>query len=132
MGEERPKGTGVNGPSEGPDDVLGRRAQRSADAHLGDHHGGKDGPQSVQGNGQKLGEREGQYGCNGNTQTVAQRSSVSAELSAHQRQDSRLLHACGSLCRTRSSRLIYLYLIIGPPTKAREPGSAYGSFGRHS
>ena len=32
----------------------------------------------------------------------------------------------------RSSRLIYLYLIIGPPTKAREPGSAYGSIGRHS
>ena len=104
MGEERPKGTGVKGPSEGTDDVLGRRAQRSADAYLGHHHGGKDGPQSVQGNGQELGEREGQYRCNGNTQTVAQRSSVSAELSAHQGRDSGLLHACGSPLPHRDPR----------------------------
>ena len=37
----------------------------------------------------------------------------------------RLLHARGSPLPHR-----YLYLIIRPPTKAREPGSAYGSFGR--
>ena len=53
-------GAGVDDTAKRPQDILSGGADRRADAHLGDHNGSKYSPQSVQRNGQALGDIEGQ------------------------------------------------------------------------
>ena len=82
MGNQHTDGAGVDGAAERPNNILSACPQRSADAHLGNHHGRQDRPQSVQRNGQDLREGERQQGGNRHPQTEAELGFIRADLNA--------------------------------------------------
>ena len=72
MGNEHAERGGVNSPAESPDHVFDRRPERSADAHLDDHHGGQHRPQSVQWKGETLDDGQSQEAGDRHAHTEAQ------------------------------------------------------------